>query len=333
LFLGLRYTATTTGFRKDPYATKHFAYATKALSNSAWHLHYDADFIKIARNTDLLFRSDAQLPTVRTNFFGYGNSTSLDKRIRAGYYNIHYTLIEAFLMARHNLSSWFQLSWGPLAQYFKIQQENNENHYISSIPSSASNKIYDGRWYGGGEVRAIINTKNSELIPTRGIFVNAYTRGYMGLSDETNNFSQVGGDFSFYTDFISKNRVVLASDFGAHRNFDRFQIPQAQYLGFKQNLRGYRFQRFAGKARAYNNTELRINFGDVNLYLFKGPVGILAFHDVGRVWVSGEESDKWHTGYGGGVWIAPFKRLVLTGMLTSSKEENILPMLIFGFQF
>ena len=332
LFLGLHYTAIKTGFRKDPYASRHFVYATKALTSSAWHLRYDADFMKIGRKTDLLFRSDAKLPTVRTHFFGYGNNTVLSKNIQADYYKIQYPLVEASLMARHRLAPWFQLSYGPLVQYFNIQPARNEDYYITSIYSPEDN-IYGRKWYTGGEARATINTRNSELIPTRGIYFNTYFKAYTGINENTNNFSQVGADFSLYTDFLWKKRIVLATSFGAHGNFGSFEIPQAQYLGFKQNLRGYRFQRFAGETRTYNNTELRINLGDVNLYWFKGPVGVLGFHDVARVWIDREDSDTWHSGYGGGFWIAPFKKVVLTGMLTSSKEENIFPMLIFGFQF
>ena len=334
LFLGLRYRATVMqGFRKEPYASKHVVFLTKALANTGWHAGYNAEFISIARKTDLLFSSDAQLPTVRTNFFGYGNNTELPKYVNREYYRIHYSIIGASLIARHKLAPWLQLNWGPVAQYFQILEEKNKGLYAGSLPSSNGDDVYTGKWYAGGEVRAIVNTRNSELMPTRGIYLNTYARGWKGLSSQTNNYSEVGADFNFYTDFLYKDHIVLASAFGAHRNFDRFEIPQAEYLGLRQNLRGYRFQRFAGKARAYNNTELRVNFGDVNFHLFKGPLGVLAFHDVGRVWVSKEESDKWHTGYGGGVWIAPYKRFVLTGMLSFSKEESVLPILIFGFVF
>ena len=332
LFLGLHYTAIKTGFRKEPYASRHFVYATKALTSSAWHLRYDADFMKIGRKTDLLFRSDAKLPTVRTHFFGYGNNTVLSKNIQADYYKIEYPLIEASLMVTHSIAPWIQLSYGPLVQYFNLQPEKNENYYVTSI-HSPEDDIYGSKWYTGGQARITINTKNSDLIPTRGIYFNTYAKAYTGINENTNNFTQAGADFSLYSDFLYRKHIVFATAFGAHRNFGKFEIPQAQYLGFKQNLRGYRFQRFAGEARAYNNTELRFNFGDVNLYWFKGPVGLIVFHDAARVWADGEDSDTWHTGYGGGFWIAPFKKLVLTGMITSSKEENILPMLIFGFQF
>ena len=334
LFLGLRYTATTTGFRKEPYASKHFFYVTKALSSSAWHLHYDADFIKVGRNTDLLFRSDAKLPTIRTHFFGYGNNTVFDKNKGADYYKLQYRLIEASVLARHSLTPWLQIQCGPLLQNFKISPSKNNDHYIADIPAyGIEPTVYDNKWFAGAEAGVIVNTRNNELIPTRGIHLNIYTRPMTGIGGETRKLNQSGGDLSFYTDALFKKHIIVASSFGVNHNFGDFEIPQAQYLGLRQNLRGYRYQRFAGRTSAYNNTELRINFGDVNFYLIKGPFGVLGFHDVGRVWTDGETSDTWHKGYGGGIWLAPFNKLVLTGLLSFSKEEKALPMVKFGFQF
>jgi outer membrane translocation and assembly module TamA len=121
--------------------------------------------------------------------------------------------------------------------------------------------------------------------------------------------------------------------FGSSHIFGDYEFEQAQYLGFRQNLRGFRFSRFAGRTRVYNNSELRINFGELNAILFRAPVGILAFNDIGRVWSDGEKSTTWHDGYGAGVWIAPISRIVIAASLTYSKEEKGLPMISFGFQF
>ncbi len=334
LFLGPSYKIITHGFRKEPYASKHFFYVTRGLSSSAWHLHYDVDFMKVGHNTDLLFRSDAKLPSVRTRFFGYGNNTLFDKSKGLDYYRIQYTLIQGSLMASNSITPWLRLNYGPVLQYFKIPFSKNENRYVGSeyVPEKADH-TFDGKWYGGGEVKATIDTRNSDLIPTRGIFSNVYTRQLVGVNKNTNTLNQAGADFSIYTDALFKNHIIIAASIGANHNFGSFEIPQAQYLGRREYLRGFRSYRFAGRSNAYNNTELRINFGDVNFYLFKGPFGVLGFHDVGRVWIPGENSDTWHRGYGGGIWLAPFNKIVVTGLLTYSKEEKAYPMITFGFQF
>jgi hypothetical protein len=51
------------------------------------------------------------------------------------------------------------------------------------------------------------------------------------------------------------------------------------------------------------------------------------------VWVDEEKSGRWHTGYGGGIYISPIRRWVVTASLAHSKEENILPYVSLGFRF
>jgi hypothetical protein len=50
------------------------------------------------------------------------------------------------------------------------------------------------------------------------------------------------------------------------------------------------------------------------------------------VWVENDNSAKWHNGFGGGLWIAPLKRLAITASITKSDEET-LPLITFGWQF
>jgi hypothetical protein len=47
---------------------------------------------------------------------------------------------------------------------------------------------------------------------------------------------------------------------------------------------------------------------------------LLAFVDNGRIWQPLEISDKWHTGYGGGLILIPFNKVVLTGTYGISEE-------------
>jgi hemolysin activation/secretion protein len=128
-------------------------------------------------------------------------------------------------------------------------------------------------------------------------------------------------------------RLVLATRWGWAKNYGKFEFPQAMYLGGTDNLRGYRKQRFAGRSILYNNAELRISIANFNTYLFGGVFGVQIFNDVGRVFLDGEKSGKWHDGYGAGIWIAPIKRFVVTASLAHSEEEKALPRVTFGFQF
>lgn len=335
LFLGPSLRITKPGFRKEPYAASHFFYLTRAIESSSWHARYNADFIGIARKTDLLFRSDATLPTVRTYFFGYGNNSAYNKAKGWEHFLARYNLVDVSLQARYAPLSWLQLRAGPVVQYLQLEADRNKGNYVNTILPQGTNgaTLHNGLWYGGAGFHLEMSRRNHPTFTTQGVHTNLYAKAFQGLSAGSGNFRQVGGNISFFTDFLFRKVLVLATSFGADRNRGDFQFPQAQYLGFRQNLRGYRFQRFAGTARVYNNSEIRVNLGARNFYLFKGFVGLIGFHDVGRVWVDGEKSNSWHRGWGGGVWVAPFNKVAIIGTLASSEEETNWLQVSFGFQF
>src|SRR5690606_41428524 len=52
--------------------------------------------------------------------------------------------------------------------------------------------------------------------------------------------------------------------FGYGKNFGDYEFFQAHYLGGKENLRGYHNNRFAGRTKMFNNTELRFRIADFN---------------------------------------------------------------------
>ncbi|MBK7562154.1 MAG: BamA/TamA family outer membrane protein [Chitinophagaceae bacterium] len=107
---------------------------------------------------------------------------------------------------------------------------------------------------------------------------------------------------------------------------------QAQYLGSDDNLRGYRKERFAGKSKFYNQTELRLKLANLKTYLFPAAIGVFAFFDAGRVWQENDSDKKMLTGYGGGLWFSPLRRFVIAVSYAISKEDKI-PLVSMGFKF
>jgi hemolysin activation/secretion protein len=101
--------------------------------------------------------------------------------------------------------------------------------------------------------------------------------------------------------------VVLATHIGGDKLFGDYEFFHALTLGGPDRLRGYRRDRFAGEARFYHATDLR-------LMLFKSR-GLVPFHlgvygafDYGRVWYQDESSsgdDLWHVAVGGGIYLVP----------------------------
>ncbi|MFL5741223.1 MAG: hypothetical protein ACJ75B_13450 [Flavisolibacter sp.] len=335
-FLGLKFKIITRGFRKDSFATRHVFTASHSLNSSSIHLRYYGDFVGAFGKTDLLIRGDMMIPTNWTNFFGYGNNTEIIQNVKdvEDFYHARYDRAYLALLARTHLSSWASIAYGPSFQYFHLRTEENVHKYVYDyFDPYAFPDSYKPKYFAGGEVHLLLDRRNNTVATTRGIQVKGYFRALAGMNSVSHDLAQTGGSLALYTDFIAKRKVVLATIFGGGHNYGNFELSQAQTLGFDNHLRGFRAQRFAGRSAAYNNTELRIKIAEFNAYLFPTAIGVYGFNDLGRVWADGESSKTWHHGYGGGLWLMPLNKLVVTAYLSFSKEEKALPWATVGFVF
>ena len=97
-------------------------------------------------------------------------------------------------------------------------------------------------------------------------------------------------------------------------------------------MRGFRRNRFGGDASFYNNIDLRVKLFDWKNYVVPIEFGLIGFHDYGRVWLDGENSNTWHRGYGGGIYISPLDAVVITGFYGISDDDEFAAVR-FGFLF
>jgi hypothetical protein len=335
LYLGASLEAITQGFRKEPYHMRHKLIANRALQTSSFYFRYEGEFIKAIGKSDLLLRADVRAPINITNFFGIGNETVYDKSKGIRYYRARYDIVDASMVLRRQLQSWMRLHYGAAFQYFKFNEAQNRYKYVCNTLINGLNPktLYQGKLYAGADVGLDIDSRLNPILPTRGLLFNANVRPLFSVNGDNHNITQFNADFKLFISVGSTARLVYALRFGGGRNFGRYEFQQAQYLSGTENLRGYRKDRFAGRSTFYNNLEVRLKVAEFNTYLFPGSFGLFVFNDVGRVWADHDPSSDWHVGNGGGIWVAPIKRFVLTGALTRSKEEKLLPYVTFGFQF
>jgi hypothetical protein len=336
LFLGAGFTYTSHGFRKEPYANHHSLLVSHALATKSYNVKYEADFTDLLGKTDLLVRTNIKAPINVENFFGIGNETFYDKSKpgRFKYYRTRYDLGDLALMLRRNPQSWMTFSYGLAGQYYHLDSLNNQEKFINNFAENGMNaaQIQATKFYAGPVINLLLDNRNNKALPERGTRISATARHLWGLNDHSDNLTSIDIDLALFISIVESSRSVLATRFGYGRNFGNYEFFQAQYLGGKENLRGYHNNRFAGRTKFFNNTEIRFRLANFNTYLFPGSIGLVAFNDVGRVWADNENSSDWHVGNGIGLYISPLHRFVVTGYFTRSKEGN-LPLVTFGFQF
>src|SRR5690606_15437632 len=91
-------------------------------------------------------------------------------------------------------------------------------------------------------------------------------------------------------------------------------------IGGREEVRGYRRTRFAGRTAFFLNTEVRFAISQARNYVFSGNYGLHAFMDNGKISADDKDSRLIHTGYGGGAWISLFNMVILSGDVAFSNE-------------
>lgn len=338
LFLGASLKIIHHGFRKDPYKNLNEFAVNHALATKSFNFRWSSEYIgTFGRTGDLLTDVDIKSP-ITTSFYGYGSSTLYDKSKpgKYKYYWARYQLGDISIMLRKRFSEKVTMAFGPTYQFFSLDSNDTQNksRFINKTISNGLNpaSLFKNQSYIGGKFSLNVDTRDNKLMPRRGVKWNGYVRYLSGNNDASyKSVTQLNTDFTFYINIIPK-RIQIVNRVGAGHNFGDFEFYQAQYLGSEDNLRGYRKYRFAGRSKVYNNTELRVVAAKFRTYLFPGSLGFLFFYDTGRVMTDYATSNTWLSGYGGGFWIAPLNRILLTFTYATSKEDK-LPLVSLGWKF
>jgi hypothetical protein len=324
------------GFRKKPQAVIHEFNGTYAFSTSAFSFGYSGTFTDVFRRTDLIARTSIKAPNNTINFFGFGNESVYLKTGKRSFvnYRTRFTSTKTELLLKYKFTPGFSLSIGPSHEYYNMSAENNKGKLISIAPFQGldSASIFNSKSYGTLQGYLEIDTRKDPLMPARGIHWLTSMQASAGLNDNSSNFAKLHSELSVYISFNIPARVIISNRTGGGTIWGKFEFFQAHTLGNSLNMRGHRNFRFAGRSSFYNNTELRLKLFDFDSYLLPGSLGLIGFFDVGRVWYDNENSKTLHTAYGGGIYLSPINRLILTLTYGVSKEDRI-PNFGVGFRF
>ncbi len=184
----------------------------------------------------------------------------------------------------------------------------------------------------GVQARVDVDTRDRAHAPRRGVHVVAAARMVPQMLDAVRPYGSLSGDASVYLGLGDPARVTVALRAGGERVWGRFPFHAAAYLGGATTLRGYAAQRFAGEAALFANAEVRLFVTRMSLVL-PGELGILGLADIGRVYVDGERSDRWHGAAGAGVWLAFIERGSTATLSAARSPEGVAWYAALGFMF
>lgn len=354
LFIGGGFLYQTQGFRKSPFKSRHFALFSMAPLTASFNLSYRGDFNDVVGKWGLQIAADIKQPNYVNNFFGWGNESVYDLNIdekpqHAGlstpieYYRYRFEewKLEAYV-TRH-IGNWGLFQAGPAFQRVEVEDPGGKDRYIEEYAATLPYPLFDGHnTYTGGAWKFTIDKRNNPVFTTRGVVFAVGGRNMAGVDMRAHSFSSYESSLSLYHSFRFPSRIVFAARVGGGLNTGTYEFYQAQILSGRTEIRGFRKTRFYGDSRLYSNLEMRIKLLSLKTYLFPASLGIVGFHDFGRVWykdvngndpstVSGKSSE-WHRGWGGGLWFTPFNLTILS-VEAAHSEEGTLGYIRMGFLF
>ncbi|MFK7813094.1 MAG: metallophosphoesterase [Maribacter sp.] len=330
LTLGLSETYTYNGFRQNPFTQQHHINAAYFFGTSGFELGYKGEFANAFGKAN--FELDLKLtsPNFAINFFGFGNETvNLDDELELDYNRVRYETrrVAPSLVWRGQLGSKIRTG----ISYESIEVDETDNRFINTFYQLNGEETQKS--FVGLDSKYSYENSDNAAFPTLGMATSLHVGYKKETTDGNASFGYIIPSLSFDYKLIPSGNLVLATKWKAHFILgDDYEFYQAANVGGVDGLRGFRNQRFSGKKAYYQNTDLRLSLGRRRTGILPTTVGIYGGFDYGRVWQPNEDSDTWHTSYGGGFFVNAADIMTLRAAFFNSADGGRLTFgLGFGF--
>jgi len=346
LIVGGGFTRTAWGFHKYPWANMQsftLVYSTgynnvRATYLGQWRLS----------DTGLLGAVAAQFSGIENmNFFGFGNETPNpnDKKLTMTETN-QYSILPAL---RFQPNTRLELHVGAGA---KVVQTKGGDSLVEQQQPYGTGKFgeagvragleYDsrGRTVSMTEARGMAApdaTAAAAAPPASGVRIRADSFFVPKALDVTANFGGLDGSGAVY---LGNQKLVFATQVGGRKLWGPYPWFESASISGDTGgtasagrVRGYYDGRFRGDSSLYGNAELRWWLGHRKKAVLPVRWGLTTFCESGRVWYAGEDSKKWHTGYGAGLIMELTGSPMALGLSIANGTEGVKFYFSGGYSF
>jgi hypothetical protein len=324
LFVGTGVSYTTYGFRKDPYAARYRLRAGWATEAGTGRI----DFSAIWHRANSLvaggvYARASGIDVLRFN--GFGNEVTAEGEEE--FYRVNQVDLTLIPYLSLPVARRTTLRFGPRLRY--SDTDFDPGRFISETRPYGSGKFgilgatADLRW----------DVRNRPNAATHGSLLVLGGSFYPSVWDVEASFGELHAEAStFLTADSMPLGPTLALRVGGKRVWGQFPYQEAAYIGDGATVRLGRQNRYAGEASVYANAELRV-FLTRFFLLVPGEFGVFGLGDVGRVYLDGESSDKWHGAAGGGIWASFLDRANTMSVAVASSAVRTAVYIKVGFGF
>lgn len=297
--LGAKFDYTQNGFVGNPISQKHTATARYFFATEGYDLNYSGYVKKIIHKYDLVIDAMATSSNFVQNFFGYGNETGAFKEEGLDYNRVRIAMLKVnpglSLKGKHGSMLTARLN------FESYEVEDTPNRYISE--NTVNPSVFERQSFAGIGVAYDFKNYDNFLVPTLGLGFHFSGYWNTNISDFAQNVPMVQSQLNLVYKLIPSAQWVFETTLRTKSLFGTtYEFYQAASVGGDYDLRGFRENRFTGRTAFTQTSDIRYSIGQIKNPFAPVTYGAFVGFDYGRVWIPTENSDKWHTSTGIGIW-------------------------------
>ncbi len=331
LMLGFSTNYKKQKFVYTPFSQQHKLSALYSFATSGVNLAYEGRFKNYTNNWHWAIEAGMSNENYAQNFFGWGNKTEnlfKDDLKEMDYYRVRTS--QVYFKPSYNY-------WGRNGGKFSIglayegTQINKTNDRLIDEYIATGNENNHYQNFGGIFAQYHFKNFNDAAYPTLGLEFKLNYTFRANLKEFEENHQYIENFLNFIVPIDSNQKLTFSSAY--YTKFmigNAYHFYQAADLGANNLLRGYRQNRFVGDKSFVTSNDLRWKISRIHGGFVPVSFGVFGGYDLGRVWLDGENSSKWHQSYGGGLWLNALDALSVQLGLFTGKEKT---MFNFGFGF
>jgi hypothetical protein len=318
---------TRYAYRMDPYAEQISMRA--GIASRTGRYRFDAtgefrDWFHGVRTFLQIHASQLDL----SNYFGRGNETTYNQsRDDAGFYDID----QRQIFFRASLD--FSLQHGLSASVGSMLQLIDNNPHDGTLLDSLKPALYNrSLTFLSINARIQIDTRTTSDLSAKRVFFSVEPSFVPSFFDNEHPFYKIRSEFRASAPIHDIPATTIAFKVAGEKLWGKYPFFESAFLGGSQSLRGFERQRFSGNASVLGGIEIRSQVAQIP-FLVPLWAGISVFTESGRVFLSGERSDRWHASIGGGLWFSIIKSEYIVNFSLAHSEDKIAFYATVGFMF
>ena len=326
--IGSSVTYEVNRFNRDPFSQKHGFSAMYYFATNGYELGYNGEFVNVISDWNLNLNARFTSPNFSINYFGFGNEVeNFDDELEMDFNRVKMQTL-SFSPALVRIGRYgTKIKIG--LNFERIKVDETDGRFVT-LSSQVNPEVFHNQYFFSPTLGYSYENYDFKAFPTLGFTFNAQATWTMNLEETERNFTTIESHIGFTHKLIPSGKLVFSTLFkGKWILNDEFEFFQGATLGGNDGIRGFRNERFLGKTSFAQSSDLRLLLG-AGKGLIPVKYGILGGFDYGRVWNEGEDSNKWHTSFGGGIWLNAAEMTSLNLSMFHSEEGN---RIAFGLGF